>query len=102
MKTFIAIAILALTATSIAGPEPAPWWQQVEEMQGLLLKWITALSIIATALIGAIFSLWALFNSKLNDVRNRQDRASEEKRELQGKVVELAEKLPPNPPEKTK
>lgn len=96
MKTRILLVVLFLVCTAVAqnpGPEPAPWWMRVEETQTLALKWIAALSIVMTALITAIGALWM----KVKEMTHRQDRASEDKRQLQNQVTDLAKQIPPPP-----
>lgn len=96
MKTKLLFVFLLLGATAFAQTfqvdtsEAEPWWKQVDETQALLVKWITALTMVATVLVGAIFSVWMLFKSKMVEIQNRQDRLGEEKRDLQRQITDVA------------
>ena len=92
----IALIILCLPIAAFAqGAEPAPWWQQVEAIQGLLLKWIAALSAVAIAIVGAVFAVWALFKSKLAEITARQDRLSARANAIDTQLTTVALKTPP-------
>lgn len=51
-------------------PEPLPWWQRVEEIQSLALKWISAL----TAILGAFAVLMAFVLARVKELKDRMDR----------------------------
>lgn len=80
-----------------SGPEPAPWWMQVEAGQALALKWIATVSIVLTAVITTVGALWM----KIQELKDRMNRASAEKMALQKQVTELAAQLPPPAPAPT-
>lgn len=87
----VGIALGAEVATTSAGPEPAPWWMRVEEAQSLALRWIGFIGIVLTALITMLGALWM----KVKELKERMERATEDKRALQLQVTDLAKMVPP-------
>lgn len=99
---FIALAAFAWMFVCFAfgqvatpeGVEPDPWWLHVEKIQDLLMKWIAMISFVLTGIVGAIFTVWALINSKLKEIKERQDRDSlrttETTKHLQSQVTDIA------------
>lgn len=81
------VILLAITATAIAqGPEPAPWWQRVEETQSLALKWTGALTVI----LGALATLIAFIIGKVNELKARVERQSEKTDLQQQQITSIA------------
>lgn len=97
MKTLLLVLLLVGT-TAIAqqtGPEPAPWWQRVEETQNLVFKWLTFITVVGGAVITAGVGLWMKYKTEMSGAQERMNRATEEKRILQAQVQELAKQMPP-------
>lgn len=91
---YLAVAAFALADANGTGPEPDPWWLKTEKIQDILLKWIGLLSIVGTALIGAVGALWMLLNNKIKELRERQDRATAASQTLTDHVIEIAKAVP--------
>lgn len=74
----VVIPLLVLGQESIisAPAEPTPWWKRVDEIQAILLRWVTALSIVAVAAIAAAGHIL----SKLKELRERMEQDAEELR----------------------
>lgn len=95
--------LLVLTASAFAdGPEPDPWWKQVENWQSLAMKWIVALTVV----VGAVASLAMLVIQKLNQIRTyvndhtaatdaRLTQQREDIQVAQAQVVDLAKQVSP-------
>lgn len=64
------IALFGAEMSAAATTEPTPWWQRVDEIQSLILKWIAAV----TAIVGALAVLAAFVIAKLTELRHRMDR----------------------------
>lgn len=111
---FLIVMLLGLSVYSFGavvtpeGAEPDPWWLHVEKIQDLLMKWIGAATVVLTAVIGLIFTIWTLFKAKLKEletktaveitaVKERQDRASETDKHLQDQVTAVAIQTPTQP-----
>lgn len=105
MKTRILVLVLLLVGLSIAiaeeikpGPEPAPWWQRVEQTQDLVFRWLTFISLAGGTAITIFVGFYMKFKTELKEAKDRADRASTEKRALQAQVTDLAKQMPPPPP----
>lgn len=79
----------------LAQAEPAPWWQQVEQTQSLALKWIAALTVV----LGALATLIGFIMAKINELKERQNRAAENSKALQAQITTVALNTPPTKPE---
>lgn len=107
MKPKLLFVFLLLGAPSFAQTfqvdtaNAQPWWEQVDQIQALLLKWITMLSIVFAALGAAVFGAVVWIKSKLRELRQRtdekmdaldkrQDRLVDEKRDLQRQITDVA------------
>lgn len=94
--------MLALVATAVGvesvpgqdGPEPAPWWMRVEEFQSLALKWLGMVSVVGGAIISAVWVLW----TKYIELKERMNRATLDRQQLQAQVTDLAKQIPPPTP----
>lgn len=97
-KSKLILAILFLTAAcAIAtdGPEPAPWWQNVENSQALAMKWLAALTVIA----GGITAFISFLLGKVNTIREqlRQQSARLDSHGTQIANIALSTPVQPQP-----
>ena len=91
---FLFVIYAALAVESVPGqngPEPAPWWMRVEEAQDLAIKWLGFITAVGMAFMCAILVLW----TKYKELRDRMNRASIDRQQLQAQVTDLAKQLPP-------
>ncbi len=84
---FIAVAAFAADAT---GPEPDPWWRQVEKTQSLALQWLGALTVIG----GALATFIAFVIGKVNELKARVEKQADRSDVQQQQIHELALKAP--------
>lgn len=87
---FILAAGISWAADNI-GPEPAPWWQRVEEAQALAIKWIGALTII----IGALATLIAFVIGKVSELKARIENQNRRQDAQQQQITNIATAIPP-------
>lgn len=96
MKTKLTVILLLIGTVAFAQTfqvdtsEAEPWWKQVDQTQALLVKWITMLTMVATVLVGAIFTVWALLKSKVDELKASHVREREDTRVLQAQVNAVA------------
>lgn len=91
---FFAVFILLATVALADGPEPAPWWQRVEETQSLALKWIGSLTVV----LGALATLVAFVIGKVNELKARVEAQSHRVDTQQTQITTLAQNAPPPQP----
>lgn len=108
LTTIAFLFILGGIAWAAAGgPEPDPWWLQVEKIQSLLLKWIAMLSAVALALVAAFFAVASNIktriqalrletSAKIENLEQRQDRQAAKTGSLQEQVTIVAAATTPN------
>lgn len=95
MKNLIAFLIIALPVVCFAeGPEPAPWWQRVEDTQTFALKWIGSLTVI----LGALATLLGFIVGKVNELKERVKRQSEKMESQQAQITNIALASPSTSP----
>lgn len=104
IKPILCLLLIVSIAYAQSGPEPDPWWKQVENWQSLAMKWIAALTVI----VGAMATLAGLVLQKLKQVREfvndqaeatekRLDRQTSAIQATQEQVVDIAKAVPPPP-----
>lgn len=68
----IPLIVLGQDVTAVVVSEELPWWKRVEEFQAIMMKWITALTVLFLALMGMYASLLA----KYQEIKGRMDRGA--------------------------
>lgn len=86
------------------GPEPAPWWQQVEQTQALFEKWCVALTVMIAAVAGVItfvitkiFAVKELLHKQKEELDKRLDRQRSDLTSQQAQINTVALNSPPPP-----
>lgn len=91
-------AVNHAAAVALASPEETPWWKRVDEIQGLLLKWIAMLTVV----IGALAPFIANLMAKYSEIKAKLAANDERHMELQKQLTTVALAAPapnaPNPP----
>ena len=90
----LGMARIALAQDPIPSRPPAgegPWYTRPHEISGWLMIWLAVLTGFAMAALTA----WGRISAKMDEIKSRQDRASEEKRQLQQNVTSLATMIDP-------
>lgn len=90
--------IFAASAQQAAGPEPAPWWQRVEDTQALFFKWLGFLTLAGGALTTWAVGLYVKLKVEVREAKERLNRQTSDRQQIQAQVTDIAKQITPPAP----